>query len=147
MRAFSCGSTSLMCPKCEATLRHVVLTGIVGTVSLCGHYRREYSHWQSDRNIHSRCATLLYHNGSRLCCRLIRSVSKAFGAVVAAAEAAGLVGTATPPAMVQQLLSQRVEEDGKNLSGGIGKAIAFARVFVKPTADLGSIPHCVNASD
>jgi ABC-type multidrug transport system fused ATPase/permease subunit len=58
-------------------------------------------------------------------------------AVVGAAEAAGLIGSATPPAMVQGLLQQRVEEDGKNLSGGIAKAIAFARIFVKPSAELG----------
>lgn len=57
---------------------------------------------------------------------------------MSAAVAAGLVGAATPPEMIRELLAQRVEEDGKNLSGGIGKAIAFARVFVKPTADLGT---------
>ena len=55
-----------------------------------------------------------------------------------AAVAAGLVGAATPPEMIKELLAQRVEEDGKNLSGGIGKAIAFARIFVKPTADLST---------
>ena len=61
-----------------------------------------------------------------------------YSVVVTAAVAAGLVGAATPPEMIKELLAQRVEEDGKNLSGGIGKAIAFARIFVKPTADLGT---------
>lgn len=57
--------------------------------------------------------------------------------MIAAAESAGLIGPSTPTASVSAIISQPVEEDGKNLSGGIAKAIAFARVFVRPAAELG----------
>lgn len=57
--------------------------------------------------------------------------------MIVAAESAGLIGPSTPTASVSAIISQPVEEDGKNLSGGIAKAIAFARVFVRPAAELG----------
>ena len=58
--------------------------------------------------------------------------------MIAAAESAGLLGPESPRELADALLAQAITEDAKNVSGGFAKAVAFARIFLRPKAQLGT---------